>query len=398
MDEKIPVSAVSLEDWQGWRGRETEKAVDWHCYPDETLYPDFKNWIKSLNDRGIKVLGTINTFVSVDPDSIMYREAHKNGYFLKHNDGSDYVSTRNGVSNYTYCQIDLTNQNAYDWLKDLIFKNMVQNGFSGWLADYGEYTPLDAVCESGDIVKYHCELPVLWAKLNRELIEDTGHSNDFYVAHRSAGYGSGKYANSFWTSSKNVVINQYQEIEKAIIGILNAGMSGMLVTHTTCNLPQDTEALSRWCEFCAFSSMFRTTAVFQSQKNEYLGNEEYKIISELAQIHEKLSGYLKITEKKAVNTGLPMMHPLFLQFPDDKQSWNIDSQYMLGDSLMIAPVVKKQNKKMHVWLPAGKWQHIWSKKVYSSTGIFIQISTPLGKPPVFINLNGESATELQDQF
>jgi len=395
--QNIPVSAVYIEDWQAWKVSNSKQTVGWHCCPDETLYPNLKNWIKTLNDRDIKVLGSINSFVSVDPDCQMYREAHKNGYFLKHNDGSDYVCTHKSQTSYTYCQLDLSNQNTWTWLKEIINKNMIQNGFSGWLVDHEEYTPFDAVCESGDIVKYHCSLPVLWAKLNREIIEKTDFPDDFFIAHHSAWYESAKYGFSFWTDYNAAAKNQYREIAKNIIGILNAGMSGLLINHIPCNLPKDTEAFVRWCEFCAFSPIFRTATIF-SDEEDFLNQEKYKIFAGFAQIHKKLFSYLEKTEMNAIKTGMPMMHPLFLQFPEDKQSWNISHQYMLGDSLLVAPVIKKKTKTIRVWLPAGKWQHIWSKKIFLSTGVYIQVSAALGKPPVFINLLGESATELQTLF
>lgn len=414
--ENTSINAICLHDWQGCRGSELEKGLWWHWSPDAQLYPDFKNWITGLNERGMQVLGYVNPFISVDPDCPIYCEAHEKGYFLKHEDGSDYVCHNLGEPNYTYCHIDLSNSAAYEWLKKLMSQNLIANGFSGWLADYGEYPPLDAVCKSENSIKYHWGFPTLWAKLNNEVIENANRDcqqiqKKYCVMHRQSDFELSKTISSYWISLQGAYRNEYEKIANAITQILNAGMRGMLINHTSiggiCSInsvngkqKRNIEDLYRWCEFLCFSPAYRTSdsASLLAEKYDTDSSKKYKIFSYFAQVHNKLSEYLLLTEQDAIKLGLPMMRALFMQFPNDIQSWNIKTQYMLGDSLLVAPVVKRHTKELKVWLPAGKWQHIWSKQRFSSTGQYIQINAELGHPSVFINLNGQSAKMLCSLF
>ncbi|OJF75846.1 MAG: hypothetical protein BKP49_10325 [Treponema sp. CETP13] len=402
--EKIKIDAIWIKDWQGVRGRDSEKVAWWHCSPDENLYPDFKNWVSKINNKGIKVLGYINPFLSVDPDCSMYKEAHEEGYFLKQSDGSDYVSRKLNSANSPFCQIDLSNESAYEWLKQILRKNMVENGFSGWFSDYTKYTPFDAVNYKGNIIQYHCELPLLWAKLNTEVFEDV--DSDFFMPQKKVNLNFDK--DTAYLGARNLFVTKYKKLSKAITEIINSGMSGLLVNYIsidkTCqnNVVFNKKSFSvdelyRWCEFVMFTPMYSISNLSSllTGKNKELS---YKIVARFAQIHEKLVKYIEFTKQEAINEGLPIIRPLFLQFPDDVQSWKIKYQYMLGDSLMVAPVIKKNVEKWKVWLPAGNWQHVWTKMRYSSTGEYVQICAPVGYPPVFINLNAGRAEELKGIF
>ena len=129
--------------------------------------------------------------------------------------------------------IDLTNEKARERTKEVI-KNMINLGFKGWMADFGEALAFDAKLSSGEKASrsYHNRYPTEWAKLNAEAISESGASHDIFTFHRSAFSGSQKYANTFWTGDQMVTWDKHDGIKTAILGMTTSGMGGMALNHS----------------------------------------------------------------------------------------------------------------------------------------------------------------------
>jgi len=108
----------------------------------------------------------------------------------------------------------------------------------------------------------------------------------------------------------------------------------------------------------------------------------------MANMHVLLIDYLKVEFKKAIDENLPVVKHLALNYPEDPESWQIKYQYLLGNDILVAPVLKKKTRKWKVFLPRReKWVHLWTEKMFS--GGWIEIDAPLGEPPVFVRLGSE---------
>jgi len=122
------------------------------------------------------------------------------------------------------------------------------------------------------------------------------------------------------------------------------------------------------------------------QDNEVwsFGEENYKILTKYLFIRERLRPYIRECMKQASETGAPIMRPLFFDFAEDKQCWNVEDAYMFGPDLLVAPVMEEGARERKVYLPAGcKWTDANTKEVYEG-GQMVIVPAPIDIIPVFV--------------
>jgi len=414
-DHGAPVTALWIEDWQGKRGKNGGPPLWWRWYPDETLYPDFKNWVKSLHDKGIAVLGYANPMLSAHADNRLYLEGREKRYFVQNADGSDWTMQFYTGKEFQSVLVDLTNPAAYAWLKERMREGMVETGLSGWMADYGEYVPLNCRTYNGDAVAAHAAHPVLWAKLNRELIEETGNLGKILAFHRSAGAGSNQYAACYWAGDQNPTFDAYDGLASSIVGLISGGISGMSVNHTDIGgyttlitpiykLTRKKEVMLRWLEYAAFTPLFRTHDASVSSPHNYqfyYDEAGYEAFAKFGRVHFALKWYLQELQEEAVTRGYPMVRALCLHYPDDVNCFDIRHQYLLGSDLLVTPVWRSKAREVTAYLPHGDWRCIHTGKRYLG-GVHQKLPAPLGKPAVLIRAESHRAerlySTLQDAF
>ncbi len=169
------------------------------------------------------------------------------------------------------------------------------------------------------------------------------------------------------------------------------------------------ELLLRWIEFEAFTPIFRTHEgnqplnnwqVYQYEKDQIKiksDEETTNFYNYFAKIHYSLAPYFKLFIDIASKTGIPVIRPLFLNYPEDKITYDIKYQFMIGDDLLVAPVIKEKKNKIKVYLPKGRWLNLFSKEIYDGKK-YIEVEAPLGKPAVFMLIDGENYQLLQKIF
>jgi alpha-glucosidase len=414
-----PVTALWIQDWCGRRVTNFGDQLKWRWYADETLYPDFKKFVKSMNDENVQVLGYINSFLAdTDPKkpgddftNPLLTEAKSKGYLVKNEKGEDYLIQTVGFPAYL---IDLTNPTAVKWTKDLIKKNLIGMGLSGWMADFGEWLPYDAKLHSGvDAKIYHNRYPVDWARINREAIKESGMEGKIVFFTR-AGYSySNAHSTLFWEGDQMVSFGTNDGLPSSIVGLTTSGISGYALNHsdiggyTTISNPlknyhRTKEVLLRWAEVSAFTPVFRTHEGNRPLKNwqvytytkpdgtKSLGDEDtVQLFAKIARIHFALKPYIQSLVEEASKTGLPVVRHNTIVEPEDKILLQYKYQFFLGDDLLVAPVVESNEIVQEVYLPRGKWSHIWTGTNFEGNRK-IQVSAPIGKPPAFIRVGGKS--------
>lgn len=400
------VSALWIEDWQGRRGKNGGPPLWWRWYPDETVYPGFKSWAAALKEKGIALMGYANPFLSADEGNPLYVEGRENGYFVKNADGTDYVSHFFSGKEYTFVCVDLTNPAAYAWLKQRMKTGMVENGLSGWMADYGEYLPLEGAAHSGDAVEAHCALPTLWARLNAELIDEAGKRGEVLTFHRSAGAGSNRYATAYWAGDQNPTFDAHDGLASSITALITSGLSGMGVNHTDVGgfttlitpvykLARKKEVMLRWMEYAVFTPIFRThDGAYENSVNYqfYYDEEGYAAFARFANLHAALGWYILKLENQAVEKGWPMVRALWLHYPGDANCRDIKHQYLFGEDLLVSPVWKRGAASVRAYLPEGQWT-----SPYGGTfagGAWHTLPAPLGRPAVLVRAAAPNAERL----
>lgn len=418
-DAGNPVTALWIQDWCGRRVTNFGDQLKWRWYADGTLYPDFKKFVKSMNDQNVQVLGYINSFLAdTDPKkpgddftNPLLTEAKAKGYLVKNSQGEDYLIQTVGFPAYL---IDLTNPAAVRWTKDLIKKNMIGMGLSGWMADFGEWLPYDAKLYSGiDAKIYHNRYPVDWARINREAIKEAGMEGKIVFFTR-AGYSySNTYSTLFWEGDQMVSFGTNDGLASSIIGLTSSGISGYALNHsdiggyTTISNPlrnyhRSKELLLRWAEASAFTPVFRTHEGNKPLKNwqvytytkpdgtKSLGDEDtVNLFAKIARIHFALKPYIQSLVEEASITGIPVVRHNYLVEPEDKNLLNFKYQFFLGNDLLVAPVVESGEIVQEVYLPRGRWLHLWTGTTYDGYRK-IQVPAPIGKPPAFLRVGGKS--------
>ena len=393
---KTAVNGVWIQDWEGRRVTAVGKQLQWNWQWDSELYPNLDKEIKNLNEIGIKVLGYINPFLAVEKP--LYKEAHDKGYCVKNKAGDDYYVT---ITTFPAAMVDLTNRNAYEWIKGIIKKNLIDFGFSGWMADFGEYLPTDCVLASGeDPELVHNTWPALWAKANREAVEEAGKLGEIMFFTRAGFTDTKKYSTMMWNGDNHVDYSIDFGIPSVIPAMLSLSCCGFGLSHsdiggytTIMNLSRTPELFMRWCEMNAFSPLMRSheglnpDANAQFDYNEEVLNHHAK----MSRIHKALKPYLKACDKENAELGIPIVRPLFFYY-DEEKAYNEAYEYLLGRNILVAPVISEGATTRDVYFPNDTWVHIWSGEEFTK-GIF-EVNAPIGEPPVFIRKGAKNFDEL----
>lgn len=387
-----PVSALWLQDWVGQRKTSFGSQLWWRWKADLQRYPEFSAFCSQLQAEGVRVLGYINPFLA--DEGPLFEEARSKGYLVKDPQGHDYRIQTAGFPAYL---VDLTHPEAVRWLKQLIQTEMLGAGLSGWMADFGEWLPFDARLHSGvSAASYHNQYPVDWARLNREAIQEAGREGDVVFFTRAGFSRSAQHSPLFWTGDQLVDWDEHDGLASALTGILTGGMSGLSINHsdiggyTTLDFPgrnyhRSAELLQRWSELNAFSPVFRTHEGNRPQRNVqfYQDQQTQAAFARMARLHKALDPYLTMLEHEASTKGWPVMRALYLHHPQDKNTWHLRQQYLLGQDVLVLPVMKKGAKHVRGYFPPGQWVHLLTGELVDG-GSFRKVAAPLGQPAAYV--------------
>ena len=151
----------------------------------------------------------------------------------------------------------------------------------------------------------------------------------------------------------------------------------------------------RWEEMNAFSPLFRFHEGNQPSRNVQFDGD-LELVEQLARTtkwHVSLKAYLQKLEREAVESGTPVMRPLFYHY-DEADAYTEKTEYLLGRDILVAPVYKEGEKEREVYLPQDEWVHLFTGRTY--TGGKHLIGAPVGTPPVFVRKAAEAEISLED--
>ncbi len=377
--EKIPTGAIWSESWW-WR-------TEWEV--SRALFPNYEKMIATLHADGFRHLGYYQPYISRGTRA--YQEGDAKGYFTKNKKGETYAFS---LGFGKKAQVDLTNPAAREWWKDSFFRMSEEMGVDGWMHDFGEHTPPDSVADDGrsgwDL---HNEYPLLWAKLGREFWDQARPDHDYCFYIRGGYTGVQKYASVMWTGDQNSNFERLDGLPSNIPGILSVGISGHPIVTTdiagyNCfvNKSADRELFMRWTELGALLPVMRLHRGNDEvchmwnfdQDRETLGH--YK---KYAVLHTSLFPYFYTLSYQAASKGYPLIRHLMLQYPDDPETGKLDYQFLIGDRLLAAPVLKRGAREWELYLPEGEWVHWWTGKTYRGPS-WIKVPAGLGEVPLFV--------------
>jgi alpha-glucosidase (family GH31 glycosyl hydrolase) len=411
-----PVAAFWLQDWVGQRRTSFGTQLWWNWELDEDHYPDWNLLREKLEEKDIRLMTYVNPFLADDvADGENHRrnllaEAERNGYLVENEYGEPY---RVLTTDFSVGFVDLTNPEARSWMKAIIKDELLANGASGWMADFGEGLPYDAVLFSGaDPKSYHNRYAEEWAEVNREAIREAGR-DDVVFFNRSGYSRSPGHATLFWLGDQLVSWDEHDGIKSAVTGLLSGGLSGYSLEHadiggyTAIDNPlleyhRSKELLMRWTEFAAFTVVFRTHEGNRPEVNHqiYSDEETLRHFSRFARVYAAWKPYRMDLVQEAAKTGLPVVRHPFLHYPHDPEVLDLDYQFMVGSDLMVAPVLDPGEGTVEVYLPAGRWVHLWSGEEYGSLdkGVYKTVRAPVGEPAVFYREGSEEGHRFREEL
>ncbi len=408
-----PVAAFWLQDWVGQRETSFGSQLWWNWELDRERYPGWDGLVNDLKRDDVRVMTYISPLLA-DPSEKenvrrnLFREAERNGYLVEDRDGETYMGR---ISDFSAAHVDLSNPAARDWIKEVIKENVVGDGASGWMADFGEGLPYDAVLYSGaDPKSYHNRYAEEWAKVNREAVRELGREDELVFFNRSGYTRSPRYSILFWIGDQMVTWSRQDGIKTAVTGMLTAGLSGYSLEHSDIggytaidSFPlryhRSKELLQRWTELAAFTPVFRTHEGNRPEVNHqiYSDEESFRHFSRLAKVYAAWEPYREELVREASETGLPVVRHPFIHYPKDPEVYDLEEQFMVGSEIMVAPVLDAGAEWVEVYLPAGRWVHLWSGESYGSDeGIHTMVKAPIGEPAVFYKKDSEVGEQLQE--
>lgn len=407
LNSGVAVQSVWIQDWVGKRKVSFGSRLWWNWQANEQVYPDFAHWVDSLRQKNIRVLGYINPFLA---DTGFYTtEALRNGYVLKNSKGEHYKINAGGFDAYL---VDLFHPEAAEWMIEIIRKEMIDKGLSGWMADFAEWFPPDALthnCKGGCAV-LHNMYAAEWARINKEAVKRAGKEDDIIVFHRSGYYHSSMNTTLFWMGDQMTDWGKNDGFPSVLNAINSSALCGIPFIHsdiggyTSVKYPlvrtlRSRELLYRWSELAAFTPFFRTHEGLNPELNfqYYSDPEALAFFARMSQIHYSLKPYFLALQNEAIQYGFPVNRPLWMEFPDDKETLNAFHQFMLGSEIIIIPVISPNKTQVKGYLPAGTWQHAFTKQQFSGNKWYI-FEAPQGTPAVFFRKNGEWDAELSKIF
>jgi len=390
LEKDIKVSGLWCQDWEGKKITSFGKRLFWDWKWDQNMYPDLPEKLKELKKENIKFLGYINPYLV--SEGTLYKEGYEKGYFVRSEKDEKYLVD---FGEFDCGVVDLTNPKAYEWFKEIIKKNLIEFGLDGWMADFGEYLPIDVKLFNGKSPMIeHNNWPVLWAKCNYEAIVETGKLGEVLYFMRAGGAGSQKYCTLLWAGDQSVDFTIHDGLASVICGALSAGMSGYGLSHSDIggytslfgNI-RSKELFLRWAEMAAFTPVMRTHEGNRPEENfQYYDDEDtMNQLSRLTKVYTTLAPYIKELVKENSEKGVPVQRPLFLHYENDEKTYEIQYEYLLGADILVSPVYLSEVKEWEVYLPEDDWIHLWTGEEYK--GGCIKINAEVGYTPVFYKKN-----------
>lgn len=381
------ISGLWCEDWVGIRETSFGRRLFWDWQWTADRYPDLPARIAALKARGIRFLGYVNPYLAVDGP--LYPEAAAKGYFARCLDSDepyvvDFGEFHAGV-------VDFTNPAAAAWFaEEVIGKRMLDFGLDGWMADFGEYLPTDLRLHNGDPMQEHNRWPVRWAEVNARAVASRGRTGDVLWFMRAGHTGVQGHCPLLWAGDQSVDFSRHDGIGTVITAALSSGLVGNAFSHSDVggytslfgNVRTE-ELILRWYELGAFSPVMRTHEGNRPDDNLQIDSNAELIdgFVRWSKVHARLAPYVRHLVAEAQATGLPAQRALFLHYPEDRETFTIQDQFLYGADLMVAPVIEAGAVTRTVYLPQGDWRHVWSGVDFAPG--WHDVPAPIGEPPVF---------------
>lgn len=384
IDERVVLKFAQEIKLQGFPAAQLQIDDKWEdCYGNLefnfTKFPDPKRMTDALQDMGFPATLWVHPFCNRECDT--YSVGEMKGYWVKNKDGKTVeVKWWNGEKS---ALLDTTNKEAVQWFKNRLEALKSKYSISSFKFDSGELLYLDK-----SFVLHDPEANLqrnLYSKSWADLAATFGGRVEVRIGYNSQHlpifvrmfdkFSSWDYANGLRTlipTALHLSLMGYYFILPDMIGGNNYESYGG-------SLP-DKELYIRWLEATVFMPAIQFSIVPWDYDDEVIS-----ISKRMVYLHSNYSAYIFKVAKEAVVTGEPIIKPLWCVSPDDSVSLKIDSQFLVGDGLLVAPILEKGKRQRDIYLPEGKWNDVQKGKRYEGPQWLYAYDAPLSFLPFFVH-------------
>ena len=337
---KIPLEVFHFDCF--WMNEFEWCGFEWN----RKMFPEPEQIIARLKSRGLKICLWVNPYIG--QRSPAFRECMEKGYFIKNKDGSVFQTDlwQPGLA-----IIDFTNPDARSWFADKITK-LAEMGVDAIKTDFGERIPTDVVYYDGSCpYKMHNYYSYLYNKTVFEALREYYGDNNACVFARAATAGCQQFP-VHWGGD---CFSSYESMWETLRGGLSLCLSGFgFYSHDISGFESTgtPDLYKRWTAFGLMSTHSRYHGSSSYRVPWNFDEESCDVVRHFTELKGRLMPYLFANAVKAHLTGIPVMRAMVLDFSHDKAALTVDTQYMLGDSLLVAPVFSEDGL-CSFYLPAG---------------------------------------------
>ena len=356
---------------------------------DKERFPDLSGLSQKLAEMGIKLVTIIDPGTKAEDGYYLYDEGVENGYFATTPEGEVY---HNVVWPGDSVFPDYTSSEVRHWWGSQTSR-LLKQGIRGIWNDMNEPAsfqgplPDDIVFSGDNTTRQHKEVHNVYghlmAKATYEGLKEQDGKRPFVIT-RACYSGSQKYTTA-WTGDNQSL---WAHLKMSIPQLLNLGLSGMPLVGTDIGgFGSNTtpELLSRWIEASCFAPLFRNHCAKYSRRQEpwQFDSQTLDINRKYIKLHYKFLPYLYDLCYQETKTGLPVLRPLVLHYEQDANTWECNDEYLVGDSLLVAPITDQGARARAVYLPEGIWVDYWTGERIEG-GKNILRSAPLDVCPIYV--------------
>ena len=316
---------------------------------DSRVFPDPKGMLSRIREKGLKVCVWINSYIA--QESCLFAEGMEKGYFVKRKNGDvwQWDMWQPGMA-----LVDFTNPAACKWFQDKL-EVLLDMGVDCFKTDFGERIPTEDVVyyDGSDPVKMHNYYTYLYNKTVYELLQRKRGKDDAVLFARSATAGGQKFpvhwGGDCWSN--------YEAMAESMRGGLSLTMSGFGYWSHDIGGFEDTstpDVYKRWAAFGLLSTHSRFHGSTSYRVPWAYDDEAVDVVRFFTKLKLSLTPYLYSSAVRTSRTGVPMMRSMVLEFENDPVCQYLDRQYMLGDSLLVAPIFNDRGEAYY-YLPEGAW-------------------------------------------
>jgi len=388
----IPADAI----WLDIHYQDAYKPFTW----DPERFPDPPRLIADLRRQGLRVVTIVDAHPKKEPGYEPYDTGLAGDHFVKSPDGSVYVAPvwpsqaerDPGPSVFP----DFSKPAARDWWGGL-YRSLLDAGVAGIWNDMNEPAvfdtpsgtmPLDARHDNegrpSDHREVHNVYGLLMTRSTYEGLLRLRPDERPFVLTRATFSGGQRYA-AVWPGDN---VSTWTALQATIPMLAGMGLSGFPFVGSDIGgfaEAPSAELFTRWIQAGVFYPFMRTHTTFGTPDQEpwSYGARHEELNRRAIELRYELLPHVYNVMREASQTGVPALRPLFLEHPDDPQTWSLEDQAFFGRDLLVAPVLREGAAERDVYLPAGDWYDFWTGRLHAG-GRTLKVPVSLASLPVFV--------------